>query len=85
MFTKVPARGRLVRYCAGLILCMPILAARTVVPRYVILMIGDGMGLAHVQLGEAFLGAQTGALRAPLRMSSLPVTGLVRTQSANSY
>jgi len=64
---------------------MPLLAARTAPPRYVILMIGDGMGLAHVQLGEAFLGAQTGALRAPLRMSSLPVADLACTHSANSY
>jgi alkaline phosphatase len=64
---------------------MPLLAARTAVPRYVILMIGDGMGLPHIQLAEAFLGAQAGVLRAPLRMSSLPVTGLACTHSANSY
>jgi len=81
IFTKFLARGRLACLYAGLILCGPALAARTVPPRYVILVIGDGMGLAHVQLAEACLRAPTGALC----MAALPVTGLVRTQSANNY
>ena len=59
--------------------------ARILPPRNVILMIGDGMGLPQVQLAESFLGAQTGAFRVPLRMTSLPVAGLSRTHSANCY
>lgn len=59
--------------------------AQSAAPRYVILMIGDGMGWPQVQLAESYLGAQTQTFRAPLRMTTLPVAGLVRTQSATAH
>lgn len=52
--------------------------------KYVFLFIGDGMGLAHVALAEAYLGMNAGdTLMKPLAMSSLPVTGLCRTYCHN--
>lgn len=59
--------------------------AHPAAPRYVILMIGDGMGWPQVQLAEFYLGAQAQAFRAPLRMTTLPVAGLVRTHSATAH
>ena len=60
-------------------------AAGPPAPRYVIFMIGDGMGWPQVQLAESYLGAQAKTFRAPLRMTSLPVAGIVRTHSANAH
>lgn len=59
--------------------------AQPAAPRYVILMIGDGMGWPQVQLAESYLGAQAQTFRAPLRMTTLPVAGLVRTHSATAH
>lgn len=52
-------------------------------PRYVIMMIGDGMGWPQVQLAEMYRGAEEGQLRRRLQMSELPVIGVVRTHSAS--
>jgi len=57
--------------------------AQPAAPRYVIMMIGDGMGWPHIQLAEYFRGACTGAVRLPLHMTSLPAVGIVHTHSAD--
>ncbi|MCX7847393.1 MAG: alkaline phosphatase [bacterium] len=54
-------------------------------PRYVIMMIGDGMGWAQVQLAEGYVGAEEGNFRGRLVMTGLPVAGVVRTHSANAH
>jgi alkaline phosphatase len=53
--------------------------------RNVIVMIGDGMGIAHRTAARLMLkGAQLGKANAPLAMDTFPVTGLVMTHSLNS-
>lgn len=53
--------------------------------RNVIIMIGDGMGIAHRTAARLMLkGAQLGKANAPLAMDTFPVTGLVMTHSLNS-
>lgn len=54
--------------------------------KYVFLFIGDGMGLAHTALTEAYLSAvdkQIGLHR--LQITGMPVAGLCRTYCADSY
>ncbi len=54
-------------------------------PRNVILLIGDGLGLAHRTAARIMLnGVSQGKTLAPLAMDELPVTGLVKTASLNS-
>ncbi|MDR1681397.1 MAG: alkaline phosphatase [Prevotellaceae bacterium] len=53
-------------------------------PKYVFLFIGDGMGLAHVSLTEAYLAAKDGVHGSGnVSFTSFPVVGLVTTHSAN--
>ena len=55
-------------------------------PKYVFYFIGDGMGLAHVSLAEAFLSAQEGKIsNASLNFSTFPVIGLATTFSDSNY
>jgi Alkaline phosphatase len=55
-------------------------------PKYVFYFIGDGMGLAHVSLAEAFLAAQDGKIsNASLNFSTFPVIGLATTFSDSNY
>jgi alkaline phosphatase len=82
---SVSARVRRICFCLTLLVCIAASAAHAAPPRYVILMIGDGMGWPHVQLAEALLGAQAGVHRVPLHMTTLPVTGLASTHSANNF
>jgi alkaline phosphatase len=51
----------------------------------VIVMIGDGMGIAHRTAARVVLnGVSQGKALAPLAMDTFPVTGLVQTSSLNS-
>lgn len=65
------------------VLCAPVHAA----PKFLFLFIGDGMGVAHVNLGEVFLaggrrerGDRT-VREGQLAMTGLPVSGTTRTNS----
>jgi alkaline phosphatase len=54
--------------------------------KYVFLFIGDGMGLAHVSITEAYLATQKGEIgNEPMLFSTFPVTGLVTTYSASNF
>ena len=53
-------------------------------PKYVILLIGDGMGVSQIQAAEYFLQEKTGDPNAKLTMNTLPVSGFITTHSANS-
>jgi len=51
----------------------------------IIIMIGDGMGIAHRTAARLMLhGAYQGKSRAPLAMDTFPTTGIVTTHSLNS-
>ena len=51
----------------------------------IILMIGDGMGIAHRTAARIVLnGVSQGKALAPLAMDTFPVTGLIQTASLNS-
>jgi alkaline phosphatase len=53
--------------------------------RNVIMMIGDGMGIAHRTAARLMLhGASQGKANAPLAMDTFPFTGIVMTASLNS-
>lgn len=53
--------------------------------RNIIVMIGDGMGIAHRTAARILLnGVSQGKVLAPLAMDQLPVTALVQTHSLNS-
>jgi alkaline phosphatase len=55
-------------------------------PKYVFLFIGDGMGLSHVSMAEAYLSTQKGQIsNESISFTRFPVIGLVTTYSANSY
>ena len=55
-------------------------------PKYVFYFIGDGMGLGHVALAEAWLSAQEGKIsNASLNFSTFPVIGLATTFSDSNY
>jgi len=55
-------------------------------PKYVFLFIGDGMGLSHVSMAEAYLSTQKGQIsNESISFTRFPVIGLVTTFSANSY
>ena len=52
--------------------------------KYVFYFIGDGMGIPHISLTEAFLAAQEGKIgNTPLNFSQFPVIGLATTYSAS--
>lgn len=54
--------------------------------KYVFLFIGDGMGLAHISLTEAYLATQKGVIgNESFTFSNFPEIGLVSTFSANSF
>ena len=54
-------------------------------PRNIIIMIGDGMGIAHRTAARVMLrGVSQGKALAPLAMDTLPATALVSTASLNS-
>lgn len=54
--------------------------------KYVFLFIGDGMGLAHISLTEAYLSSLKGEISStPLSFTQFPTIGLVTTYSANTY
>jgi alkaline phosphatase len=55
-------------------------------PKYVLLFIGDGMGLAQVAATEAYLSAKEGTVGSKnLPFSNFPVIGLMTTFSANRH
>lgn len=54
--------------------------------KYVFLFIGDGMGLAHISMTEAYLATQKGVIgNEQLTFTGFPVTGLVTTYSASNF
>lgn len=53
-------------------------------PKYVLYMIGDGMGPAHRQVAEYYAQNQKNDANFHLAMNSLPVTGVMTSHSANS-
>ena len=54
--------------------------------KYIFLFIGDGMGVSHVALTEAYLSAKTGKIGSEnLTFSNFPYTGFVTTYSASSF
>jgi alkaline phosphatase len=54
-------------------------------PRNLIILIGDGLGIAHRTAARIMLhGVSQGKALAPLAMDEMPVTGIVRTSSLNS-
>lgn len=69
---------RLFTYILIFLLALPCLGAQS--PRNVILMIGDGMGVAQISLARLSLGSSSH----PLFMDTLPYAALVQTQSANA-
>jgi len=69
---------RLFSYILIFLLALPCLGAQS--PRNVILMIGDGMGVAQISLARLSLGSSS----QPLFMDTLPYAALVQTQSANA-
>ncbi|MBR6465197.1 MAG: alkaline phosphatase, partial [Bacteroidales bacterium] len=53
--------------------------------KYVFLFIGDGMGLAHVFLTEAWLSQKDGKIsNTPLGFTKFPVMGVATTYSASN-
>ena len=53
--------------------------------KYVFYFIGDGMGLSHISLTEAYLAAKEGKMGSiPLNFSQFPVIGLATTYSASN-
>lgn len=69
---------RLFTYILILLFALPCLGAQA--PKNVILMIGDGMGVAQISLARLSLGASS----QPLFMDTLPYAAFVNTQSANA-
>lgn len=53
-------------------------------PKYVLYMIGDGMGAAHRQIAEYYAQYQKNDPNYHLTINSLPVTGVITTHSANT-
>ncbi len=60
---------------------MSSLCAESSSPRYIFLFIGDGMGFEQVRLADEALKERDGS---QTRMTRLPVTGQIRTHSANN-
>ncbi len=61
-------------------------ANKTPKAKYVFLFIGDGMGLAHVSMAEAYQATQRGAIaNDPISFTKFPTFGFATTYSANSY
>ncbi|MCL2727277.1 MAG: alkaline phosphatase [Bacteroidales bacterium] len=53
--------------------------------KYVFYFIGDGMGLSHISLTEAYLSAQEGKIGStPLNFTQFPVLGLITTYAASN-
>jgi len=53
--------------------------------KYVFFFIGDGMGLSHISLTEAYLAAQEGKIgNTPLNFTQFPVFGLATTYAASN-
>jgi len=59
-------------------------AATTSAPKYVLYMIGDGMGAAHRQVAEYYAQHEKHDKNYHLSINSLPVSGIITTQSANT-
>ena len=53
-------------------------------PKYVIYMIGDGMGPAHRQVSEYYMQELKGDPGYRLAMNSMPVSGIITSHSASS-
>ncbi|MDR1983671.1 MAG: alkaline phosphatase [Prevotellaceae bacterium] len=55
-------------------------------PKYIFLFIGDGMGISHVTLTEAYLADKAGKIGSEyLSFSKFPYTGFATTYSASSF
>ncbi len=67
------------KYAIVILLVLALAASAIGAPRNIILMIGDGMGLAHI--AAARLSSGPGST---LAMDSMPVSGFVTTYSANA-
>ncbi len=65
-------------------LIMSVAAHASDVPKYVFYMIGDGMSSAQRQISEYYLQEQKSDPGYHLAVNSLPVTGIITTQSSDS-
>ncbi|MDR3286740.1 MAG: alkaline phosphatase, partial [Prevotellaceae bacterium] len=69
-----------------IMVCSACLAQSNKKAKYIFLFIGDGMGLSHVALTEAYLSDKNGKIGSEyLSFSKFPYTGLVSTYSANNF
>ncbi|MDR2125832.1 MAG: alkaline phosphatase [Prevotellaceae bacterium] len=68
------------------VICGACLAQSSKKAKYIFLFIGDGMGISHVSLTEAYLADKAGKTGSEyLSFSKFPYTGFVTTYSANSF
>ncbi|MDR1199162.1 MAG: alkaline phosphatase [Prevotellaceae bacterium] len=66
--------------------CSACFAQNSKKAKYIFLFVGDGMGIAHVTLTEAYLADRSGNIGSEyLSFSKFPYTGFVTTYSASSF
>lgn len=71
-------------FIAGIILAASVSAWAEIKPaKYVILMIGDGLGPTQRQVAERYRRARSGQPKEELWMNTLPVKGITSTHAAN--
>ncbi|MDR3226172.1 MAG: alkaline phosphatase [Prevotellaceae bacterium] len=69
-----------------IMVCSACLAQTNKKAKYIFLFVGDGMGLSHVALTEAYLSDKNGKIGSEyLSFSKFPYTGFATTYSASSF